>query len=140
MTQNASHEPSFACTNFCVGESSQAYVPITQIMATSQNIYERVLVDGAPKGLGRPPLKCNPRKLPTPKSQMAPTPQEKAKTQKTIIASKPPLHQNLLGKLDHTKAITVASQMACILQEKVMAKMTISPSKPPLQENLMGKF
>jgi hypothetical protein len=64
---------------------------------------------------------------------MTPTPQEKAKSQKIIIASKPPLHQNILGKLEPTKAITFESEMECILKEEMMAKRKISPSKSPLQ-------
>jgi hypothetical protein len=64
---------------------------------------------------------------------MAPIPREKEIIHKIIIASKPPLHHNLLGKLDSTKAITPKSQMACILQEEVMAKMIINPSNSPLQ-------
>jgi hypothetical protein len=76
-----------------------------------------------PKVFDRSPLKCNPAppklqtpfRLPTLESQMALIPQEKAKTHKTITASKPPLHHNLLGKLNPTITITPESQMACIL-------------------------
>ncbi len=78
-------------------------------MATPLEFNDKVLVDVAPKGLGhttphmRLPSKLQTPMVATPESQMAPTPEKEVKTMKTITPSKPPLHQNLMGKLEPTK-------------------------------------
>jgi hypothetical protein len=52
---NMFHKPSFACTTFSVGELNQTRVPTTQIQTTLAKIHDWVLVDVAPRLLGRPP-------------------------------------------------------------------------------------